>query len=161
MPSSERARPKVRLAFALSSEEKLKVERYAQALGVTPSELAREAVAELIFKLESPSTETVQEEESELAERMKKLENRLAALLAKLTRASAQTLYFSTLPYLHGGLPKEPLPEGAMKALWFESRNFAGQWLKRAMPASEQEEALEIDQEQGAQREQVDSEGGQ
>lgn len=147
MPNSERTRPKVRLAFALSSEEKLKVERYAQALGVTPSELAREAVAELIFKLESPTQEEVQDQESELAQRMKKLENRLAALLAKLTRASAQTLYFSTLPYLHGGLPKEPLPEGAMKALWFESRNFAGQWLKRALPAEEQEDTQTIEPE--------------
>ncbi len=125
----------VRFSFALSPEDKVKVEKYALALGVTPSELAREAIKELIFNLEKP-TEELRIEETELSYRMKKMEDRMAALLAKLTRAAAQSLYFSTLPYLYGGLPKEPLPEGAMKTLWFQSRQFAGEWLKKAQPSA-------------------------
>lgn len=123
----------VRMAFALLPEEKLKMQKYASSIGVTPSELARVAVRELISKLEEPSNEMTVEQ-TELAYRVRKMEDRMAALLAKLTRAAAQTLYFTTLPYVHGGLPKDPLPEGAVRVLWGQSRQFAGEWLKKAQP---------------------------
>lgn len=131
--------PLAKFSFALLPEEKVKVEKYARALSVTPSELAREAIRQLIYNLEKPSDQ-VTEEERELAFRVRKLEERVAAMLAKLTRASAQTLFFITLPYMHGGLPKEPLPEGAVKALWNQSRNFAGEWLRKVRPDFELDE---------------------
>ena len=126
----------VRMAFALLPEEKVKMQKYASSIGVTPSELARVAVRELILKLEEPTNEMTVEQ-TELAYRVRKMEDRMAALLAKLTRAAAQTLYFTTLPYMHGGLPKEPLPQGAVRALWGQSRQFAGEWLKKAQPEAE------------------------
>ncbi len=115
----------------------MKMQKYARSIGVTPSELARIAIRELILKLEQP-TDEMTVEQTELAFRVRKMEDRMAALLAKLTRAAAQTLYFTTLPYMHGGLPKEPLPEGAVRALWGQSRQFAGDWLKKAGPLNEQ-----------------------
>jgi len=125
-----------KFSFALLPEEKLKLEMYARNLNVSPSELARTAIRELILNIENPVEEATIEQ-TELAYRVRKMEERMAALLAKLTRASAQTLYFSTLPYMHGGLPKEPLPEGAVRALWGQSRQFASDWLKKAQPTSE------------------------
>lgn len=125
-----------KFSFALLPEEKLKIEMYARNLNVSPSELARTAIRELILNIENPVEEATIEQ-TELAYRVRKMEERMAALLAKLTRASAQTLYFSTLPYMHGGLPKEPLPEGAVRALWGQSRQFASDWLKKAQPTGE------------------------
>ena len=128
-----------KFSFALLPEEKLKLEMYARNLNVSPSELARTAIRELIISLENPVEEATIEQ-TELAYRVRKMEDRMAALLAKLTRAAAQTLYFTTLPYMHGGLPKEPLPEGAVKALWGQSRQFAGDWLKKAQPVADVDE---------------------
>ncbi len=137
MNKKENSQAMAKFSFALLTEEKLKIEMYARNLNVSPSELARTAIRELILRLENPSDETTIEQ-TELAYRVRKMEDRMAALLAKLTRAAAQTLYFTTLPYVHGGLPKEPLPEGAVRALWGQSRQFAGDWLKKAGPLNEQ-----------------------
>lgn len=126
--------PMAKFSFALLPEEKFKVERYAHSLKLSPSELARTAVREFLIKLEKPD-EVITQEEAELAYRLRRLEERLASLLVKLTRASAQGLFFSTLPYIHGGLPKEPLPEKAMTHLWGKSREFAVSWLKKAQPS--------------------------
>ena len=67
-----------------------------------------------------------------LEHRMQKLENRLAGLMAKLVRVCGQSLWFSTLPYTKGGLPNKPLPQEAFQILWNNSRQFAGEWLKKA-----------------------------
>lgn len=128
--------PMAKFSFALLPEEKLKVEMYARNLNVSPSELARTAIREFILSLENP-VEVASVEQTELAYRVKKMEDRVASLLVRLTRAAAQTLYFTTLPYMHGGLPKEPLPEGAVRALWGQSRQFAGDWLKKGQPVAD------------------------
>ncbi|MBK7841707.1 MAG: hypothetical protein IPJ49_29285 [Candidatus Obscuribacter sp.] len=128
--NKSKERVMVKFSFALLPEEKLKVEQYAKAMNISPSEFAREAVRDFIYNLEKPQ-EAIRIEETELAHRVRKMEDRMAALLAKLTRAAAQGLYFSTLPYMYGGLPTEPLPEGAMKKLWYDSRMFAGNYLKK------------------------------
>ncbi|MCA9805100.1 MAG: ribbon-helix-helix protein, CopG family, partial [Cyanobacteria bacterium HKST-UBA02] len=47
--------------------------------------------------------------ENLLESRMRKLEKRLADLTVLSTRASAQTLYYMTLPYSRGGFPTRPL----------------------------------------------------
>ena len=152
--------PLAKFSFALLPEEKVKVEKYARALSVTPSELAREAIRQLIYNLEKP-TEQIAEEERELAFRVRRMEERVAALLAKLTRASAQTLFYTTLPYLHGGLPKEPLPEGAVRELWNQSRNFAGEWLRKAQPIEmERDKEAEFELEASASdKDDVEGEG--
>lgn len=150
----------VRMAFALLPEEKVKMQKYARSIGVTPSELARVAVRELISKLEEPSNEMTVEQ-TELAYRVRKMEDRMAALLARLTRAAAQTLYFTTLPYMHGGLPKEPLPQGAVRALWGQSRQFAGEWLKKAQPEAVASDDANESQVSDSENHIVDAEGGE
>ncbi len=70
--------------------------------------------------------------QSPLEQRMQKLENRLAALMAKLVRVCGQALWFSTLPYTKGGLPNRPLSQEAFQILWNNSRQFAAEWLKKA-----------------------------
>ena len=142
MNKKDNGLPMAKFSFALLPEEKLKIEMYARNLNVSPSELARTAIRELILNIENPVEEATIEQ-TELAYRVRKMEERMAALLAKLTRAAAQTLYFTTLPYMHGGLPKEPLPEGAVRALWGQSRQFAGDWLKKAQPVADVDEQTE------------------
>ena len=70
--------------------------------------------------------------ENMLEARMRKLENRLANLMVLSTRASAQTLYYMTLPYSRGGFPSRPLKEEAFKGQWEKSRLFATQFLRNA-----------------------------
>ena len=120
-----------RVTVALSIEDRVRLEKFAHALGLTPSELVRQAVKEMFLELERPS-KAIKQEESILAHRIEKFENRMAALLAKVGRATAQTLYFSALPYRHGGLPKEALTPKAMNHLWQQSGQFAGEWLKKS-----------------------------
>ena len=115
--NKSKERVMVKFSFALPPEEKLKVEQYAKAMNISPSEFAREAVRDFIYNLEKPQ-EAIRIEETELAHRVRKMEDRMAALLAKLTRAAAQGLSFSTLPCMYGGLPKYPLPAVALKKLW-------------------------------------------
>jgi hypothetical protein len=119
-----------RVSVALSLDDRVRVEKFAHALGLTPSELVRQAVREMLIELERPSDQ-VRVEEQLLTQRMEKFENRVAALLAKVGRAAAQNLYFTALPYRHGGLPKEPLTHKALNHLWDQSGQFAGEWLKK------------------------------
>jgi len=119
-----------RVSVALSLDDRVRLEKFSHALGLTPSELVRQAVKDMLLMLENP-VEKVTEEQSILAHRMEKLENRMAALLARVGRATAQTLYFTALPYRHGGLPEEPLTPKAMNHLWGQSGQFAGEWLKQ------------------------------
>lgn len=100
----------------------------AKANKTTPSALAAEAIVDF---LESHDRER-QLAMSPVEEEMLRMENRIAALLARLTRSSAQTLYFTMLPYMHGAPPAEPLSQKAVDHLWNQSRQFASTWLKRA-----------------------------
>ncbi|MBS1993476.1 MAG: hypothetical protein JSS83_23335 [Cyanobacteria bacterium SZAS LIN-3] len=118
-----------RVTVALSLDDRVRLEKFSHALGLTPSELVRQAVREMLQLLENPAQQ-VTEEQSLLAHRMEKFENRMAALLARVARATAQTLYFTALPYRHGGLPREPLTPRAMNHLWGQSGQFAGEWLR-------------------------------
>jgi len=80
--------------------------------------------------------------ENLLESRMRKLEKRLADLTVLSTRASAQTLYYMTLPYSRGGFPTRPLKEEAFKGQWEKSKSFATQFLRNAstLIPSEKEE---------------------
>ncbi len=82
--------------------------------------------------------------QSPLEQRMQKLENRLAGLMAKLVRVCGQALWFSTLPYTKGGLPSKPLPKEAFQMLWDQSRAFAASWLKKAWVDEEQIKAVKV-----------------
>ncbi len=94
--------------------------------------LASEAHQAVEFYLEHIQREGNNVWQSPLEHRMQKLENRLAALMAKLVRVCGQSLWFSTLPYTKGGLPNKPLPQEAFQMLWDNSRQFAAEWLKKA-----------------------------
>jgi len=131
MAKSSPDNKEARVTVALSIDDRVRLEKYAHALGLTPSELVRQAVKEMFLELERPSG-AIKQEESILAYRVQKFENRMAALLAKVGRATAQTLYFTALPYRHGGLPRDPLTEKAMNHLWGQSGQFASDWLKKS-----------------------------
>ena len=96
--------------------------------GTTRSEIMRQAVQHFIAVYSRPEKEY----ESILEARLRKMENRLADLTVLAARASAQTLYYMTLPYSRGGLPTRPLKEEVFQQQWNKSRNFASHFLRHA-----------------------------
>ena len=101
----------------------------AELEGCHRTNLIRLAVSRF---LSSYGTQPEKEYENGLEARLKKIENRLANISVIATRASAQTLYYMTLPYARGGFPTRPLKEDAFKKYWQLSRKFASQFLKNA-----------------------------
>ena len=96
---------------------------------LTRRELVRQAI---LAYLDDYDKAPNREAEAVLAARLHKLENRLADLTVITCRASAQTLYLLTLPYLKGGFPQKPLKEEVFRREWQKSRSFASEFLKNA-----------------------------
>lgn len=117
----------VTVGFAYPDMHKLN--EIAKTEGTTRSDLIRIAVNQF---LASYGKEPEQKYESILEARLRKMENRLADLTVLATRASAQTLYYMTLPYSRGGFPTRPLKEEAFQSQWEKSRAFASQFLRNA-----------------------------
>lgn len=134
----------VKITVVLTPADKVKLFEYAQAANKTPSAVARDA---LRFFLENKDRLEAAEWEGLLERRVRRMEDRLAGLMAKLARASAQNLYFTMTPFIKGGWPEEALPPGAFKQIWAESRQFAADWLKKVrnqeIPESEVEDRAE------------------
>lgn len=126
------------VSASLTVADRARLVEYANNLGVTPSTAVRQILRDFLDNQEAAQN---LEWQYPLERRMKKLEDRLAALMVKLTRAAAQNLYFSTIPFTKGGLPDEPLPQAAFEMLWAESRQFASQWMKKA--TADRQEASE------------------
>lgn len=117
------------VSASLTVSDRARLAEYARSMGITQSTAVRQILREFLDNQESAQHI---EWQLPLERRMKKLEDRMAALMAKLTRAAAQNLYFSTIPFTKGGLPNEPLPQRAFEKLWAESRHFASEWMKKA-----------------------------
>jgi hypothetical protein len=101
----------------------------AKAEGRTRSDIIRLALSQF---LASYGKHPEKEHENILEARLRKMENRLADLTVLATRASAQALYYMTLPYSRGGFPTRPLKEEAFQSQWEKSRAFAAQFLRNA-----------------------------
>ena len=115
------------------------LEELAIRQGSSKSDVIRQAVDKYI---ELSKLDDNVERDSLIESRLRKLENRIANLTVLSTRASAQTLYYITLPFSKGGFPAKPLNKEAFQAQWSKSRYFASQFLKNAQidPLSEQKE---------------------
>ncbi len=109
--------------------EHTRLSSFALSKGCSISEVVRHSVEKY---LNEAGQEETKKHESILAKRLHKLENRLADLTVLATRAAAQTLYYTTLPYARGGLPPAPLKPEAYEAQWQKSRSFASQFLQNA-----------------------------
>lgn len=118
------------VCLGLPVEHLRRIESIAQASGTNKSHVFRQIVTQYINSLDS---EKKTAQESVLEKRLQKLENRLANLTVLATRASAQSLYYMTLPFSVGGLPQKPLKKEALKKYWKESRHFASDFLKNAL----------------------------
>lgn len=118
-----------------------KIEEIANATGTTRSDVIRLAVSQFILNY---GKQPEKQYENILEARLRKMENRLADLTVLSVRASAQTLYYMTLPYSRGGFPTRPLKEEVFQGQWQKSRAFASQFFRNASldltpPASEPE----------------------
>ena len=118
-----------------------KLDDIAKTTGSNRSDVIRLAISQFLV---SYGREPEKQYESILEARLHKMENRLADLTVLAARASAQTLYYMTLPYSRGGFPTRPLKEEAFQGQWQKSRSFASQFLKNATidlpaPASDSE----------------------
>ena len=129
MPRKKSSDRRIKITISLRQPMYSKLSESAESHGLKVSSEAHRAVK---FYLESIQREHDTAWQLPLEHRMQKLENRLAALMAKLIRVSGQALWFSTLPYTKGGLPNKPLPQEAFQILWDNSRQFAAEWLKKA-----------------------------
>ncbi len=129
MPKQDNLVRRTKITIRLRQPVYSKLSEYAKLHRVKIASEARQAVE---FYLEQVQREHDNAWQSPLEHRMQKLENRLAALMAKLIRVCGQSLWFSTLPYTKGGLPNKALPQEAFQMLWNNSRQFAAEWLKKA-----------------------------
>ena len=115
------------ISVSLTVADLKKIDDLAQVERRSRSEVIRHAVDRYLS-----SHGTSDERENLLEGRMRKLEKRLADLTVLSARASAQTLYYMTLPYSRGGFPTRPLKEEAFKGQWEKSKIFATQFLRNA-----------------------------
>ena len=125
--SRNRTRPEVSIGLPYPDIRKL--DKIAGAAGCSRAEIVRIAINQFFKNYEK---EPEKQYESILEARLHKMENRLADLTVLAARASAQTLYYMTLPYSRGGFPSRPLKEEVFQAQWHKSRSFASQFLKNA-----------------------------
>ena len=139
-----RKRTFIDVTVGLAYPEIQKINEIVKIDGCTRSDIVRIALRQF---LDAYGKEPQQEYENILEARLRKLENRIATLTVLATRASAQALYYMTLPYSRGGFPSRPLKEEAFKSQWEKSRSFAAQFLKNAsvMDAPEQAETKATD----------------
>lgn len=135
-----RKRKYIDVTVGLAYPEIKKLNEIVKIDGCNRSDIVRVAVRQF---LEAYGKEPQREYENVLEARLRKLENRIATLSVLATRASAQALYYMTLPYSRGGFPTRPLKEEAFKSQWEKSRSFAAQFLKNAS-------VLDAPEEQGA-----------
>ncbi len=124
-----RKRKYIDITVGLAYPEIKKINEIIKIDGCNRSDIVRIAVRQF---LEAYGKEPQKEYENVLEARLRKLENRIATLSVLATRASAQALYYMTLPYSRGGFPTRPLKEEAFKSQWEKSRSFAVQFLKNA-----------------------------
>ncbi len=124
-----RKRKYIDVTVGLAYPEIQKINEIVKLDGCNRSDIVRVAVRQF---LEAYGKEPQREYENILEARLRKLENRIATLSVLATRASAQALYYMTLPYSRGGFPTRPLKEEAFKSQWEKSRSFAAQFLKNA-----------------------------
>ncbi|MDX2107120.1 MAG: hypothetical protein SFY67_12025 [Candidatus Melainabacteria bacterium] len=117
------------ITVGLAYPEIQKINEIMKIDGCNRSDIIRIALRQF---LEAYGKEPQREYENILEARLRKLENRIATLSVLATRASAQALYYMTLPYSRGGFPSRPLKEEAFKSQWEKSRSFAAQFLKNA-----------------------------
>lgn len=135
MPQKRNPQGKIKVTITISRLTYSKLAESARANNLPVTSQAHQAVEVYLDNFEREKDSSWQ---SPLERRLQKMENRLAALMAKLVRVSAQSLWFSTLPFTKGGLPNKPLPEQAFQILWNNSRAFAANWLKKAQLDEEQ-----------------------
>lgn len=124
-----RKRKYIDVTVGLAYPEIKKINEITKIDGCNRSDIVRIAVRQF---LEAYGKEPQKKYENVLEARLRKLENRIATLSVLATRASAQALYYMTLPYSRGGFPTRPLKEEAFKSQWEKSRSFAAQFLKNA-----------------------------
>lgn len=132
-----RKRKYIDVTVGLAYPEIKKLNEIVKIDGCNRSDIVRVAVRQF---LEAYGKEPQREYENVLEARLRKLENRIATLSVLATRASAQALYYMTLPYSRGGFPTRPLKEEAFKSQWEKSRSFASQFLKNASVLNAPEE---------------------
>ena len=125
------------ITVGLSRSQHRQLEKIVLLERSNKSQIIRDAIDRYIEHYVSLHTE---ERDGIIEARLAKLENRIANLTVLSTRASAQTLYYMTLPFSKGGFPSKPLKKEAFQAQWSKSRYFASQFLKNAQidPLSEQ-----------------------
>ncbi len=145
MPSKKTADRRAKITARIPVGAMDRLATIAKANKTTVSALAAEAIEAFVENHEQERQLALTPVERELL----RMEERIASLLARLTRSSAQTLYFTMLPYMHGAPPAEPLSQKGVDHLWKQSRQFASTWLARAQERQppETDELAEEDQQ--------------
>ena len=124
-----KSNPNLKVSTALSLSERTRLFNFATVHNVTPSAVMRGAITHF---LDAQEAEQPLETGRQIERSMRRMEERLATLMAKSVRASAQTMYYALMPLKRGNWPSKPITQSQFDELWAESRHFAHVWLQRA-----------------------------
>ena len=115
-----RKKPFISVSAVVSPAIVEEIDRLASANKVTRSHMVRQLLEE---KLTERANERLENEKDKLEKRLERIENRFSALMSKVGRAAAQTLYL-TMGRIHDDYEKD-----AADDMWEKSKQYAGQWL--------------------------------
>lgn len=118
-----RKKPFISVSAVVSPSIVEEIDRLAFANKVTRSQMVRQLLEE---KLTERANERLEEEKDKLERRLERIENRFSALMSKVGRAAAQTLYL-TMERINDDYEDE-----AANSLWDKSKQYAGQWLSES-----------------------------
>jgi len=110
----------------ITISQKYRLAQIAKAREVSVSNLMREAVA---YYLQSVDNGSFKRQQSAFGNELTALEERLARLLLKTMRGSAETLYMVSQLWVHGGPPKDGLNDQELQLLFDASKQFAYRWI--------------------------------
>jgi hypothetical protein len=126
---------KITVSTVISAQEGASLDYLVRAKKKTKGALVRDAIRHYIKyhkRLETNGMESVVEE------RIRKAEDHLSSLIAKLVLVSGQNLYYSLVPYMKGGLPSRPLTKESYGKIWNQSEQFAVDVLKQTRRREEE-----------------------
>lgn len=138
--------PNLKISTALSQNERARLFNFATINKTTPSAVMRAAIT---YFLDAQDNEQPLETERQIERTMRRMEERLAALMVKSVRASAQTMYYAFMPLKRGNWPSKPVTQSQFDEIWSESRHFASVFLQRAkLPPPEPSPTDDTDEQQ-------------
>jgi len=131
---TKRKTPLITVSAVVTPSIYEEIDRLAAARGVSKSQMVRELLEE---KLTERVNERMEDANDRLEKRLARMEERFAALMTKVGRASAQNLYLTQVGLRYGHRSQEPYMEKHLD----DSYTFAGKFLEAKSRKKKQREA--------------------